>query len=74
MNAVLRIVEYPKGGGGINELSIFSIDEFSVDYKAMTIWYRKCTGEQVLKVGHVRVDCTKSPVLITVGNDVPEEE
>lgn len=69
MNAVLRIVEYPKDDG-IKELSIFSIDEFSVDYKAMTIWYRKCTGEQVLKVDHVRVDCTKSPVLITVGNDV----
>lgn len=71
MNAVMRIVEYPKGGG-IKELSIFSIDEFNVDYEHMSIWYHKRTCEQVLKADHIRVDCTKSPVLITVGNDEKE--
>lgn len=71
MNAVLRIVEYPKEGG-IKELSTFSIDEFRIEHKDMSVWYRNCICEQVLKPDHIQVSYNKSPVVITVGYDAKE--
>lgn len=72
MNAVMRIVEYPKEGG-VKELSTFSIDEFRIEHKDMSVWYRNRICEQVLNPEYIRVDCDKSPLVITVGYDVKEE-
>lgn len=72
MNAVMRIVKYPKGRG-TRELSIFSIDEFNVDYQAKSVWYRNRICEQVLKPDHIHVDYNNSPSVITVGYDAKEE-
>lgn len=71
MNAIMRIVEYPKDGREVEELSTFSIDEFNVDYKHKTVQYKPWTSDGVLvtiRADYIWVDHTKSPVVITAGN------
>ena len=71
MNAVMRIVKYPKDGGEVEELSTFSIDEFNVDYKTKTVQYKTWTSKEALvtiEADYIWIDRAKSPVVITAGN------
>ena len=70
MNAILRRIEYPKGGGSRKEIETFSINEFIIDSIRMTVTYQRGNDP----VSHIRgnfinFNAQSGVPIITVGNE-----